>query len=146
MKLRIATYNVENLFRRAAILNLRDTARVDELLDLVKQLNTQRLGAVGDPEIATRTAAYEMAGRLQTAAPDLTCTTGFVVEDRAGIDGDAFPDTHNNVTPGSPVCFDIIPRMNTTVMPSPPRMPPNTLTKLRIIVSATPDLSSIRPM
>lgn len=38
MKLRIATYNVENLFRRAAILNLRDTARVDELLDLVKQL------------------------------------------------------------------------------------------------------------
>jgi endonuclease/exonuclease/phosphatase family metal-dependent hydrolase len=38
MKLRIATYNVENLFRRAAILNLRDSARVDELLDLVRRL------------------------------------------------------------------------------------------------------------
>ncbi len=38
MKLRIATYNVENLFRRAAILNLRDTARGDELLGLVRQL------------------------------------------------------------------------------------------------------------
>ncbi|MES2960190.1 MAG: endonuclease/exonuclease/phosphatase family protein [Pseudomonadota bacterium] len=38
MKLRIASYNVENLFRRAAILNLRDTDRIDELLDLVRQL------------------------------------------------------------------------------------------------------------
>lgn len=38
MKLRIATYNVENLFRRAAILNLRDTQRIDELLDLMRQL------------------------------------------------------------------------------------------------------------
>ena len=38
MKLRIATYNVENLFRRAAILNLRDTKRIDELLELVRQL------------------------------------------------------------------------------------------------------------
>jgi endonuclease/exonuclease/phosphatase family metal-dependent hydrolase len=38
MKLRIASYNVENLFRRAAILNLRDTERVDELLDMVRQL------------------------------------------------------------------------------------------------------------
>ncbi len=36
--------------------------------------------------------------------------------------------------------------MATTVSPRPPRMPPNTLTKLRIMVSATPDLSSIRPM
>ena len=38
MKLRIATYNVENLFRRAAILNLQDTERIDELLDKVRQL------------------------------------------------------------------------------------------------------------
>ena len=41
MKLRLATYNVENLFRRAAILNLRDSAKIDELLDKVRQL--QRL-------------------------------------------------------------------------------------------------------
>src|SRR5205085_1961788 len=39
---------------------------------LVRDLNKSRLGTVGDPEIATRTAAYEMAFRLQTAAPELT--------------------------------------------------------------------------
>ena len=39
---------------------------------LIGDLNRSRLGAVGDPEIATRTAAYEMAFRLQTAAPELT--------------------------------------------------------------------------
>ncbi|MFO0826478.1 MAG: DUF1501 domain-containing protein [Gemmataceae bacterium] len=42
-----------------------------DTLDLVTEMNQTRLGIVGDPEIATRTAAYEMAGRLQTAAPEL---------------------------------------------------------------------------
>ncbi|MFM8271919.1 MAG: DUF1501 domain-containing protein, partial [Gemmata sp.] len=59
------------------ILNVTAPAGVDaelqkDTLALVADLNKQRLGAVGDPEIATRTAAYEMAGRLQTAAPELT--------------------------------------------------------------------------
>jgi uncharacterized protein (DUF1501 family) len=49
-----------------------DAALEKDTLDLVADLNKKRLGAVGDPEIATRTAAYEMAGRLQTAAPELT--------------------------------------------------------------------------
>jgi uncharacterized protein DUF1501 len=39
---------------------------------LIGDLNRARLGVVGDPEIATRTTAYEMAFRLQTAAPELT--------------------------------------------------------------------------
>jgi hypothetical protein len=43
-----------------------------DTVDLVTQLNRQHLGAVGDPEIATRISAYEMAGRLQTSAPELT--------------------------------------------------------------------------
>ena len=41
-------------------------------LDLVGELNRKRLGAVGDPEIATRIANYEMAFRLQSSAPELT--------------------------------------------------------------------------
>ncbi len=40
-------------------------------LDLVRELNNKRLAAVGDPEIATRIASYEMAFRLQTSAPEL---------------------------------------------------------------------------
>jgi uncharacterized protein (DUF1501 family) len=59
------------------ILNLSAPAGVDDklqrdTLDLVGELNRKHQGVVGDPEIATRTAAYEMAGRLQTAAPELT--------------------------------------------------------------------------
>ena len=34
-------------------------------------LNQLRLDEVGDPEIATRIAAYEMAYRMQTSAPEL---------------------------------------------------------------------------
>ena len=40
-------------------------------MDLISELNRDRLGVVGDPEIDTRIASYEMAYRLQTSAPDL---------------------------------------------------------------------------
>jgi len=40
-------------------------------LDLIATLNRRRLETVGHPEIATRIAAYEMACRLQTSAPEL---------------------------------------------------------------------------
>jgi hypothetical protein len=58
------------------ILNVSNPAGVDrqlqrQSLDLVSQLNQQRLEAQGDPEIATRIAAYEMAFRLQASAPEL---------------------------------------------------------------------------
>src|SRR5205823_1831162 len=43
-----------------------------DTLDLVGELNRKHLGDVGDPEIATRIANYEMAARLQTSAPELT--------------------------------------------------------------------------
>ncbi len=49
-----------------------DSALQRETLDLVTSLNRERLGAVGDPEIATRINSYEMAFRLQTSAPELT--------------------------------------------------------------------------
>jgi hypothetical protein len=40
-------------------------------LDAIRMLNQHRLAQMGDPEIATRTAAYEMAFRMQASAPDL---------------------------------------------------------------------------
>lgn len=60
-----------------AILNVSSPAGIDERLqkdslDLITALNRKRLGVVGDPEIATRIASYEMAFRLQTSAPELT--------------------------------------------------------------------------
>jgi hypothetical protein len=42
-----------------------------QLLDGVEELNRLRLGALGDPEIATRIDAYEMAYRMQTSVPEL---------------------------------------------------------------------------
>jgi hypothetical protein len=41
------------------------------MLDAVSVLNERRLGLLGDPEIATRIAQYEMAFRMQTSVPDL---------------------------------------------------------------------------
>ncbi len=54
-----------------------------ESLDLVRQLNQQRLDVVGDPEIATRIDAYEMAYRMQSRAPELM---DFSREDQATLD------------------------------------------------------------
>jgi uncharacterized protein (DUF1501 family) len=42
-----------------------------QTLDLIKELNEKHLGAVGDPEIATRINSFEMASRMQTSAPEL---------------------------------------------------------------------------
>ena len=42
-----------------------------DTLDTVNRLNQKRLGVVGDPEIAARISAFEMAYRMQSSAPDL---------------------------------------------------------------------------
>ncbi|MEM6978667.1 MAG: DUF1501 domain-containing protein [Planctomycetota bacterium] len=41
-----------------------------QTLDAVNTLNRRRLDVVGDPEIATRVNAYEMAFRMQSSAPE----------------------------------------------------------------------------
>ena len=43
-----------------------------QLLDSLVKLNRLQMGQVGDPEIATSIAAYEMAYRMQMSVPDLT--------------------------------------------------------------------------
>jgi len=40
-------------------------------LDTLRRLNGEHLAATGDPEIANRTASYELAFRMQMAAPEL---------------------------------------------------------------------------
>jgi len=61
----------------APILDLKSPPGIDdgqqrEFVDAVKDLNTLRHGAVRDPEIQTRIAAYETAYRMQSSAPELT--------------------------------------------------------------------------
>ena len=58
------------------ILNVSSPPGIDakvqrDSLDLIRQMNERQLQTVGDPEIATRIASYEMAYRLQSSAPEL---------------------------------------------------------------------------
>ncbi len=48
-----------------------DNAMQRTTLDAIKALNEERLGVVGDPEIATRINSFEMAYRMQSSAPEL---------------------------------------------------------------------------
>jgi hypothetical protein len=53
-----------------------DNATQRDSLDVINRLNQQRLGTVGDPEIAARISAFEMAYRMQSSAPDLMDLSG----------------------------------------------------------------------
>ncbi len=48
-----------------------DRRRQGEFFDAVRDLNAERLSLTGDPEIATRIAAYEIAYKMQASAPEL---------------------------------------------------------------------------
>jgi hypothetical protein len=52
-----------------------DAAAQRDSLDAIQNLNRLRLGAVGDPEIATRINSFEMAYRMQASAPELMDVT-----------------------------------------------------------------------
>ncbi|MEM9366763.1 MAG: DUF1501 domain-containing protein [Planctomycetota bacterium] len=60
-----------------------DDSLQQDTFELIKRLNAERLGVVGDPEIATRIASFEMASRLQMSAPELL---DFREEDQATLD------------------------------------------------------------
>jgi hypothetical protein len=50
--------------------------RQGQAIAAIDDLNRLRLGATGDPEIATRISQYEMAYRMQTSAPQLIDLSG----------------------------------------------------------------------
>jgi hypothetical protein len=52
-----------------------DNATRRETLDELGALNKRRFDAIGDPDIQTRIAQYEMAFRMQASVPDLTDTS-----------------------------------------------------------------------
>ena len=49
-----------------------DRTMQQQTIDALNRLNRHRLEVAGDPEIATRISAYEMAFRMQASAPELT--------------------------------------------------------------------------
>jgi hypothetical protein len=53
-----------------------DTAARRRMLDDLARLNDIKLREIGDPEIATRIAQYEMAFRMQASVPELTDLSG----------------------------------------------------------------------
>lgn len=58
------------------VLYLSNPAGIDkkmqrDTLDAIRTLNEEKLGAVGDPEIATRINSFELAYRMQSSAPEL---------------------------------------------------------------------------
>jgi len=58
------------------VLYLSNPAGVDkemqrDTLDTIRHLNEQRLGVIGDPEIATRINSFELAYRMQGVAPEI---------------------------------------------------------------------------
>jgi hypothetical protein len=53
-----------------------DTASRREMLDSLEKLNQIQLQSLGDPEINTRIAQYEMAFRMQTSVPELMDISG----------------------------------------------------------------------
>jgi len=53
-----------------------DAATQRDSLDALQLLNTMRLQTVGDPEIATRINAFELAYKMQTSAPELMDISG----------------------------------------------------------------------
>ena len=85
------------------ILNLTNPAGVGpesqaEFVEAVTSLNAERLRQVGDPEIATRIATYEMAYRMQTSAPQLMdlATESKQTLDAYGIEDPAKPSFARN--------------------------------------------------
>lgn len=67
-----------------------DVASRRRALDVLRTLNSEHYATVGDPEIQTRIAQYEMAFRMQASVPDL-CDVGRETASTLSLYG---PDVH----------------------------------------------------
>ncbi len=72
-------------------------------LDALRSLNQQHLAEVGDPEITSRIASYELAFRMQAAAPELIDLGGETQAtlDAYGVGRDDAPGANNGRSGGS---------------------------------------------
>ncbi len=75
-----------------------DASDAIDALGFIDRIETNTAGGVADPRDSTR-----------------ICVGGLPTAD---TDGDGVHETFPDVRPGTPVCFDIVPRTNTTVMPT----------------------------
>lgn len=75
-----------------------DDGEMVDATQFIERIEANSVGGVTDPRDGTT-----------------ICLGGLPTTD---TDGDGFDDTFPGVIPGTPVCFDVIPRMNTTVMPT----------------------------
>lgn len=69
-------------------------------LDALRKLNEQRLTALADPEIDSRIASYELAYRMQSAAPKLLDLSGESKETLATYGVDRLEPKNNNFRGG----------------------------------------------
>jgi hypothetical protein len=76
-------------------------------LDTLRQVNSQRLDQMRDPEIASRIAAYELAFRMQSSAPELIDLSGETKQtlDAYGV-GRATPEGGGRGTGGGGDTYD----------------------------------------
>ncbi len=74
----------------------------------------------GEDTDAVAAFVERIEARRETSAT-VACTAGLETYDRPALDSDEVPDSFRRVTPGRPVCFDVVAKRNTTVMP--PREP-----------------------
>jgi len=71
--------------------------------------------AVDATQFILRIEPNTVGGVADPTDPTKVCIGGLAVADR---DGDGHPDVFTSVLPGTTVCFDIYPQMNTTVEPT----------------------------
>lgn len=98
------------------VYDARDAAVVGETVRAVRELARGvplrvTIDATDEPDDAGD--ALQFIERLVTNTTDPGCS----MEDTEDADDDGVPETYPSVLPGNPVCWDVIPRMNETVMP-----------------------------